>query len=448
MSRRRTSESPELALLDEVTQLLASAPQPERALAPLVTLVKAQMGTEVCSLYLLDPAAQELVLAATDGLVAGAVGSVRMQLGEGLTGLVAEARAPVSVAEAARHPRFRYFPETGEERYHSFLGVPLLRRGAVEGVLVVQTREARRFRRDEVRMLSAVAAQLAGHLAQPLARARMPARELPHRLVFPSVAAAVRGPGDVEAAMRGRPQALVAPASLGLAALSGVSEAAPGTVLIVSGDPAEVSSVAPGLREAARRSPLRFAVAGVTEPGDLAPVREALLGGAGGDLAVGCAVDSAATALSMRALSPAADFFLVETTGLARSATGGRSDDPFVPAVLRLVARALHAARESGRPSFVSGGLAEGPEGWIACAGYGVDVVVAPAASIEALRRFGRRLAPGAATGAARSALRTHSSESARAALAAEIPVSERTPDRGAPGVTSRSARAPSSRAG
>src|SRR5262249_38829758 len=101
MSRPRSTESPELALLADATQLLTTARNPERALQPLVSLVKQRLGTEVCSLYLLEPVGPELVLVATDGLAPGSIGRVRMHPGEGLTGLVAEARAPVAVPEAA-----------------------------------------------------------------------------------------------------------------------------------------------------------------------------------------------------------------------------------------------------------------------------------------------------------------------------------------------------------
>lgn len=84
-----------------------------------------------------------------------------MRLNEGLTGLVAEKLAPVMVDDAFQHPRFKYFPEAGEDVYHSFLGVPMVEGGALRGVLVVQTREPRRFSPNETRMLVAVAAQLA-----------------------------------------------------------------------------------------------------------------------------------------------------------------------------------------------------------------------------------------------------------------------------------------------
>jgi phosphotransferase system enzyme I (PtsP) len=102
-----------------------------------------------------------LILSATIGLKPESVGKVRMRLDEGLTGLVAERMAPVMVGDAFRHPRFKYFPEAGEDVYHSFLGVPLVEGGTLQGVLVVQTREPRGFSSNETRMLVAVGAQLA-----------------------------------------------------------------------------------------------------------------------------------------------------------------------------------------------------------------------------------------------------------------------------------------------
>src|SRR5262249_17808441 len=124
-------------------------------------LIQGRFHTAVCSVYVLEPEREELVLAATVGLKPDSVGRVRMRLEEGLTGLVAENMAPVMVADAFQHPRFKYFPEAGEDPYHSFLGVPLVEGGALEGVLVVQTTEKRSFSPSEVRMLVTVAAQVA-----------------------------------------------------------------------------------------------------------------------------------------------------------------------------------------------------------------------------------------------------------------------------------------------
>jgi phosphotransferase system enzyme I (PtsP) len=80
---------------------------------------------------------------------------------EGLVGLTAEQLAPLVVADATRHPRFKYFPEAGEDLYQSFLGVPMTDRGLLVGVVVVQTIEARAFTPDEVRMVSTAAGQFA-----------------------------------------------------------------------------------------------------------------------------------------------------------------------------------------------------------------------------------------------------------------------------------------------
>ena len=84
-----------------------------------------------------------------------------MPINEGLAGLVAEQVVPVAVADVKNHPRFKYFKESGEEEYHSFLGVPLIDRGILQGVLIVQTKDPRVFRDDEIRMLVEAAAEVA-----------------------------------------------------------------------------------------------------------------------------------------------------------------------------------------------------------------------------------------------------------------------------------------------
>ncbi|MGL4553715.1 MAG: putative PEP-binding protein, partial [Gemmataceae bacterium] len=134
---------------------------PAGTLASIVRLVQGRFNTAVCSVYVLDPDTGELVLGATVGLKEEAVGRVRMPLSEGLTGLVGQQLAPVNVHDAFAHPRFKYFPDAGEDYYHSFLGVPLVEGGTLQGVLVLQTVEARSFSVHEVRTLTTVAAQLA-----------------------------------------------------------------------------------------------------------------------------------------------------------------------------------------------------------------------------------------------------------------------------------------------
>ena len=140
-----TYESHLLLTLEEISQLVSHSHDPAETLANIVRLIQGRFHTAVCSVYLLEPERGELVLGATVGLKPESVGQVRMRLDEGLTGLVAEQMAPVMVADAFQHPRFKYFPEAGEDPYHSFLGVPLVEGGALQGVLVVQTVEPRTF---------------------------------------------------------------------------------------------------------------------------------------------------------------------------------------------------------------------------------------------------------------------------------------------------------------
>lgn len=112
----------------------------------LVQIAADEMDMEVSSLYIRDEA--HLVLRATFGLKAEAVGAVRMHIDEGLTGAAYKAQEPLPVSEAAAHPLYRYFPESGEEQFRSFLGIPL---PEGLGVLVFQTRECRDFSMSELR---------------------------------------------------------------------------------------------------------------------------------------------------------------------------------------------------------------------------------------------------------------------------------------------------------
>jgi phosphotransferase system, enzyme I, PtsP len=150
-----------LLTLGEITQLVVHSHDSAETLDNIVRLIQGRFGTAVCSVYYLEPESGDLVLGATVGLKAEAVGRVRMAASEGLTGLVAEELRPVMVPDAFAHPRFKYFPEAGEDPYQSFLGVPLIEGGTLQGVLVVQDAEKRVFQPNEMRMLVSVAAQLA-----------------------------------------------------------------------------------------------------------------------------------------------------------------------------------------------------------------------------------------------------------------------------------------------
>src|SRR5712671_321317 len=146
--------------LEEIGNLAAEGGKPAETLTNVVALIARRFKTDVCSAYLLEPDRSNLILAATLGLRPQCVGTLRMAVNEGLAGLVAEQVQPVAVEQAKSHPRFKYFSEAGEEAYQSFLGVPLIDRGVLQGVLVVQTIAPRVFREDEVRMLTEAAAQV------------------------------------------------------------------------------------------------------------------------------------------------------------------------------------------------------------------------------------------------------------------------------------------------
>ncbi|HEY6414082.1 MAG TPA: alpha-glucan family phosphorylase, partial [Edaphobacter sp.] len=165
--------------LEEITNLTEEGGKPADTLMNVVALIATRFKTDVCSAYLLEPDRSNLVLAATLGLHPRCIGTLRLALNEGLAGLVAEQVRPVAVSDAPNHPRFKYFKESGEEAYHSFLGVPLIDRGILQGVLVVQTKEPRIFRESEIRMLVEAANQVAPVVseARTLDRFIAPAQE-------------------------------------------------------------------------------------------------------------------------------------------------------------------------------------------------------------------------------------------------------------------------------
>ena len=139
---------------------------PTTTLTAGVQQLQTRMGVDVCSIYLLESDRTHLVLAATVGLRPESVGKVRMELHEGLAGLVAEQLRPIEVPNVKRHPRFKHFAETDEDPYYAFLGVPLIDRELLQGVLIVQTIEERSFSDDEIASLLLAAGELSPIVAQ------------------------------------------------------------------------------------------------------------------------------------------------------------------------------------------------------------------------------------------------------------------------------------------
>ena len=151
-------------LLRRLREVMAEPVSAQERLDKIVVLIAANMVAEVCSVYVLRVDAT-LELYATEGLNREAVHQTVMRSDEGLVGLVASEASAVNLSDAQAHPAFSYRPETGEEIYHSFLGVPILRAGNTLGVLVVQNRARRTYSEEEVEALQTTAMVLAEMIA-------------------------------------------------------------------------------------------------------------------------------------------------------------------------------------------------------------------------------------------------------------------------------------------
>jgi phosphotransferase system enzyme I (PtsP) len=147
-------------LLARLRDVMAGSGTAQERLDKVVTLIAADMVAEVCSSYVLR-AGEVLELFATEGLKKSAVHKTRLRVGEGLVGDIAAHARPLALADAQAHPNFAYRPETGEEIYHSLMGVPIIRGGRVVGVLVVQNRTMRHYTDEEIETLETVAMVLA-----------------------------------------------------------------------------------------------------------------------------------------------------------------------------------------------------------------------------------------------------------------------------------------------
>ncbi len=179
-----------LDVLRRIIQEVNGARNLDAALSTMVRRIRKAMRTDVCSFYLFDPEINRLVLMETIGLRAQAVGQVTLSRNEGLVGLVASREEPLNLEDAQSHPYFRYFESTGEERYSSFLGVPIIHQRRMLGVLVVQQSAKRRFDEEDEAFLVTMAAQLGGVLAHSLATGNLNRRSLNDgQAVFKGVAA-------------------------------------------------------------------------------------------------------------------------------------------------------------------------------------------------------------------------------------------------------------------
>ncbi len=151
-------------LLRRLRETMASAAPAEKRLDEVTRLIAANMVAEVCSIYIAR-GGEVLELFATEGLKKEAVHQTRLRFREGLVGEIAATGLPLNLSDAQTHPSFVYKPETGEEIFHSLLGVPILRAGRVIGVLVVQNRTRRHYTEEEAEALQTVAMVIAEFVA-------------------------------------------------------------------------------------------------------------------------------------------------------------------------------------------------------------------------------------------------------------------------------------------
>jgi phosphotransferase system enzyme I (PtsP) len=160
---RKAVSSPRRTLR-RIREVMAGPGAAQSRLDRIVGIIAGEMVAEVCSVYVMR-AGEVLELFATEGLNPTAVHRTRLRVGEGLVGDIAAHARPLNLTEAQAHPQFAYRPETGEEIFHSFLGVPVVRGGRVRGVLVVQNRTQRHYADEEVEALEVIAMVLAELIA-------------------------------------------------------------------------------------------------------------------------------------------------------------------------------------------------------------------------------------------------------------------------------------------
>ncbi len=186
MSTRRDSEDPHLRLVREIGHMVNQRRGLDTILASVVRSVAAALHLDVVSVYLREAGGQDLVIRSTVGLTVDPAAPIRLAPGEGLTGEVYQTRRPLTATPASEHPHYKYFPDSREERYDSYIGVPILLQGNCLGVLVGQNSRSRPINPAEETLFEIVASRLAGLLevADRLERLREPVGDRPHQRAF------------------------------------------------------------------------------------------------------------------------------------------------------------------------------------------------------------------------------------------------------------------------
>src|SRR5947209_12550312 len=156
----------ELLFLQRLSQAAAATVEPDALLELIISETTGAMQVDVCSIYLYDAAAEEVVLTATNGLSTQMVGRGRLKLGHGVTGWVAQHRQPLVVPDVNREPRFQWIRGVDQKRLTAMLSVPIVAGSRMIGVVNVQSEERREFDRGDIDFLLAIAGQVAGVIAR------------------------------------------------------------------------------------------------------------------------------------------------------------------------------------------------------------------------------------------------------------------------------------------
>jgi sugar diacid utilization regulator/putative methionine-R-sulfoxide reductase with GAF domain len=226
----------ELGFLVRLAQAAASTQKPDELLALIIREATSAMGTDVCSLYLLQPQGNELLLTATNGLNENMVGRVRMRVGEGITGWVAQTREPVVAPDVSRDPHWKWVPGLDEDRFHSMLSVPIESGPRLVGVLNAQAAERRDFNAADIDFLRAIAGQVAGILERSELQRRLEAQlaeiQLSHDIHERFTKLSLEGAGiaailDAVGALAGGPAALYSPDGYRVRGLGGSGDRMP-----------------------------------------------------------------------------------------------------------------------------------------------------------------------------------------------------------------------------
>jgi phosphotransferase system enzyme I (PtsP) len=197
-----------VTLLADVAGIVSRSHDLDETLGNVVDLVAKRLDADVCSIYLTDTDLRSLTLRSTRGLAREAIGRVRLAFGEGLVGLAAQTGAPIATEDAPSHPAYRYFPETGEERFHSLLAAPLIVSGVSIGVIVVQTVQSRRFDPQDVDLLQTCAQLIApvvmnAQLLALVAATQEDQRKIAAELAISGVGVPVERPARPNLSVRG-----------------------------------------------------------------------------------------------------------------------------------------------------------------------------------------------------------------------------------------------------